>query len=144
MSALCLGARTGTEVKAFLDVGCFAIGIDLNPGKDNKYVVTGDFHNLQYPDNSVDIVFTNSLDHVYRIRKFLMEVTRVLIQGGKFIVELEGKKDKEADKWASLHWDNYEDLIKLFEEFNLVQCRDYDFESIWFRKQLVFQLNGGD
>ena len=47
-TVLCLAARIGTEVKAFLDLGCFAIGIDLNPGTDNRYVVHGDFHDLQF------------------------------------------------------------------------------------------------
>lgn len=143
-NVLCLGARTGTEVKSFLDVGCFAVGVDLNTGKDNKYVVTGDFHNLQFPNKTVNVAFTNSLDHVYRIQKFLSEVTRVLVPGGLFIVELEGKKDKDADQWASLHWDSDEPLIKLFNEFNLTLTKQTDFESIWFRKQLVFQLKGGD
>ena len=41
-------ARIGTEVKAFLDLGAFAVGIDLNPGKENRYVVQGDFHDLHY------------------------------------------------------------------------------------------------
>ena len=45
-SVLCLGARIGTEVKAFLDLGAFAIGIDLNPGPDNRYV---SFHFVKLP-----------------------------------------------------------------------------------------------
>src|ERR1041384_5716321 len=36
---LCLGARIVTEVKAFRDLGCFAVGIDLNPGAENRYVL---------------------------------------------------------------------------------------------------------
>lgn len=35
-SVLCLAARVGTEVKAFLDLGCFAMGIDLNPGLEKS------------------------------------------------------------------------------------------------------------
>ena len=41
MTVLCLAARIGTEVKSFLDLGYFAIGIDLNPGENNRYVVHG-------------------------------------------------------------------------------------------------------
>src|SRR6185503_1785705 len=52
-TVLCLAARIGTEVKAFLDLGCFSVGIDLNPGEDNRYVVHGDFHNLQFAPGSV-------------------------------------------------------------------------------------------
>ena len=32
-TVLCLGARLGTEVRAFLDHSCFAVGIDLNPAR---------------------------------------------------------------------------------------------------------------
>ena len=35
-SALRLAARIGTEVKAFADVGAFAVGVDLNPGPANR------------------------------------------------------------------------------------------------------------
>ena len=46
---LCLGARLGTEVRALHNLGYFAIGIDLNPGVDNPYVLMGDFHKLVFP-----------------------------------------------------------------------------------------------
>jgi len=144
LRVLCLGARTGTEVKAFLDLGCFAIGVDLNPGKDNKYVVTGDFHNLTYADKSIDVVFSNSLDHVYRIRKFLSEAKRVLAPKGLFIVDLEGPKKKGDDKWGSLHWDSDKDLIDVFKQCGFALRKETDIKSIWFTKQLIFQMTGGE
>ena len=52
-SVLCLAARLGTEVRAFIDQGAFAVGIDLNPGRENRWVVVGDFHALQFADASV-------------------------------------------------------------------------------------------
>ena len=70
-SVLCLGARQGTEVKAFLDLGCFAVRIDLEPGAENQFVVQGDFHDLKFPTESVDIVFTNSLDHAFDPKKMI-------------------------------------------------------------------------
>ena len=54
--AAVVGARIGTEVKAFLDLGAVAIGIDLNPGENNRYVVYGDFHDLQFASGSIDVV----------------------------------------------------------------------------------------
>ena len=121
----------------------------MNPGKNNSYVVTGDFHKLgKYADSSVDIVFTNSLDHVYRIQYLLKGISRILRQNGTFIVEIEGPKDKDADKWASLHWNSQEDLISLFKKFNLHLESQSEFDTLWRdcpnQKQLVFQYKGGD
>ncbi len=87
MAVLCLAARIGTEVKAFGDLGCFAVGIDLQPGKDNKYVLPGDFHALQFPDACVDVVFTNSLDHALDLPRLVSETRRVLKPGGYLVFE---------------------------------------------------------
>src|SRR3954467_8943428 len=56
-TVLCLGARQGAECEAFIEKGAVAIGVDLNPGQDNHYVVTGDFHALDYADQSFDCVY---------------------------------------------------------------------------------------
>ena len=48
-SVLCLGARRGTEVAAFLDLDCTAVGVDLNPGPDNPLVIYGDFSQSPVP-----------------------------------------------------------------------------------------------
>ena len=84
---LCLAARLGGEVRAFKSLGALAIGVDLEPGKNNKHVLYGDFHNLQFADNSFDFAFTNAIDHVFELEIFLQEVQRVLVSGGLFIVE---------------------------------------------------------
>ncbi len=137
MNVLCLGARLGGEVQAFLDKGCFAIGIDLNPGQSNKYVVTGDFHRLQYADDSVDVVFTNSLDHVFDIERLLDEVNRVLKFGGFFIVEtaLEGR----VDNWTSLRWESSTYLIEFLESHGLKIINHNTFKSMWFNEQFCLQ-----
>ncbi|CAH2406504.1 class I SAM-dependent methyltransferase [Mesorhizobium escarrei] len=117
-SVLCLGARLGTEVRAFIGQGYFALGIDLNPGVDNKYVVTGDFHHLQFADSSVDLAFTNALDHVFDIDKVLAEVSRVLKPGGTFIVEAVRGTDegKEPESFASFWWKSVDDLVEFFNK----------------------------
>ena len=74
---LCLGARNGAEVMALRDMGFEdSIGIDLNPGNDNPYVIKGDFHNMDFEDNSFHNVFTNALDHIFDIRKLSKEISR--------------------------------------------------------------------
>ena len=96
-TVLCLAARIGTEVKAFLDLGCRAIGIDLNPGKENPYVVQGDFHDLQYAPQSMDVVYTNSLDHAFDLERIAKEVLKVLKPDGLFLVEAVQGRDQGVD-----------------------------------------------
>ena len=55
--------------RALHDLGYFAIGIDLNPGDANPYVLPGDFHRIVFPDASLDAVYTNALDHVFSLEQ---------------------------------------------------------------------------
>src|SRR5439155_5163147 len=48
-AVVCLGARLGAEVRALLALGFFAVGVDVNPGPANEYVLHGDFHRLVFP-----------------------------------------------------------------------------------------------
>ncbi len=116
-SVLCLAARTGAECKAFTTLGSFAVGIDLNPGPANRYVVHGDFHNLQFADHSVDVVYTNALDHALDLEKLLKEIHRVLKHTGIFIAEVvHGSNEPGGRKpgtHESLWWDKSEDVIKV-------------------------------
>ena len=106
---LCLGARSGDEVIVFLELGHEAIGVDLYPGPNNKYVIKGDFHNLSFGDNSMDILYTNSLDHIHDIDKFLIEVKRVMKPDGLFIAEC--GKETEPGTWESFWWDSIESIV---------------------------------
>ena len=117
LTVLCLAARIGTEVKAFLDLGCRAIGIDLNPGKENRYVVQGDFHDLHFAPKSVDVVYTNSLDHAFDIDRIASEVLKVLKPEGLLIVEAVQGRDQGVNPgfFESLFWNNIDELISVFE-----------------------------
>lgn len=117
-TVLCLAARIGTEVKAFLDLGCRAIGIDLNPGKENRYVVQGDFHDLQFPPNSMDVVYTNSLDHAFDIDRIAREVLKVLKPEGLLLVEAVQGRDQGVHPgfFESFFWSNIDELISVFEK----------------------------
>lgn len=118
-TVLCLAARIGTEVKAFLDCGCFAVGIDLNPGPENKYVLYGDFHSIQFPGQSVDIIFTNSLDHVLDFDVFISEIRRVVRPGGHIIMEIVHGTDEGNDApafgyYEATKWKRIDDVVNLF------------------------------
>jgi SAM-dependent methyltransferase len=133
MRVLCLAARIGTEVKSFLRLGCFAIGIDLNPGQDNKYVVTGDFHHLQFADQSVDVIFTNSLDHAFDIQRLILEVARVLTPSGFLILEvMKGEAEGNAGGYRyyeSLSWKTVDDLLSHFVQagFKIIKRSDFSY-----------------
>jgi SAM-dependent methyltransferase len=125
-SVLCLGARIGSEVKAFLDLGAFAIGLDLNPGGENRYVVQGDFHDLQFAPNSVDVVYTNSLDHAFDIDRLAREVLKVLKPDGVFLVEAVQGRDQGIHPgfFESFFWKNIDQLVRVFETAGFtVSCR---------------------
>jgi SAM-dependent methyltransferase len=116
---LCLGARDGSEVWAFQQLGCFAVGIDLNPGKANPYVLHGDFHATRFPPASVDVIYTNALDHVYDLGQVLKEAKRLLRPQGVLIVEATTKRPGE---WESFVWASQDALLAAIEAegFNLL------------------------
>lgn len=139
-SCVCLAARIGTEVKAFTDLGLLAVGIDLNPGDGNQYVLHGDFHALQFADSVVDIVYTNSLDHALELERLLSEVTRVLKDDGSFMVEaMKGTATpEEFGVYETLWWETVDSLIAAIskEGFELQQRSSFTYP--WDGEQLVF------
>ena len=118
-NCLCLGARSGAEVKALIDLGNKAIGIDLEPGTKNEYVQKGDFHNLQFKDQEFDVVYTNAFDHVFDLDKALQEISRVLKDDGYFILEIVA--GYEEGGWPgdheSAYWAKAEDFVKEVEKY---------------------------
>ncbi len=122
-NVLCLGARLGAEVEAFVDVGCFAVGVDLNPGPGNKWVLHGDFHRLQVASQSVDVIYSNSIDHCFDLSRMVHEMCRVLKPSGHIILEpdpgcREGDRTS-PDMWQMLSWKTIDDLVDELERLGL-------------------------
>jgi len=112
---LCLAARLGTEVRAFQDLGHFAIGIDLEPGPKNPLVMYGDFHNLAFKDGSVDAVYCNALDHAFNLDKVMAEVRRVLAPCGIFIADVVNGSEEghTPDNFDCTHWSLASDFAEI-------------------------------
>jgi len=128
-AVLCLGARLGTEVRALHDLGYFAVGIDLNPGERNPYVLPGDFHRIVFPSGTIDAVYTNALDHVFSLEQLVGEVQRLLRPGGVFVADLElgSEEGFVPGEYESAIWRDHErliDRIKDLGRFELEQVRD--------------------
>ena len=140
-TVLCLGARSGAEVHAFLDLECFAVGIDLNPGEDNPLVQQGDFHDIRFEANSADVIFTNSLDHAFDIRKIIAEIQRVLKPDGFLIVEAAPGFEEGAhiDSWDCFCWKTRDDLVSLFEGSGFVLIERSSFGFPWRGEQMCFE-----
>lgn len=145
-NALCLAARFGGECEAFVDRGSFAVGIDLNPGPENRFVVTGDFHHIQFADASIDCVFTNSLDHVYEFDRVMKEVRRVLKPDGIFIAEIaQGSADEhqhDAGEYESYWWDSTETLVSRIRDSGFELVRQTGFSVPRNGLHAVFRQTG--
>jgi SAM-dependent methyltransferase len=120
-TVLCLGARLGTEVRALRALGFFAVGIDLNPGAGNRYVLPGDFHAIAFPDGSVDAVYSNALDHAFDLNKVMAEVRRLLRPDGLFILDvLQGYDEEEGfvpGKYEAMMWRDRKGFLKRVGDF---------------------------
>lgn len=96
---LCIGARGGGEVRAFRDLGAFAVGVDLFPTNSNL-VLHGDAMSLnQFGSSSVDLVFTNVLDHIPFLDRFAAAAWRVLKPGGMLVSSI-FVQTMTDDKWS--------------------------------------------
>lgn len=131
MSVVCLGARLGGEVEAFIRAGAFAIGVDINPGEDNEYVLHGDFHNLQFPDSSIDIVYCNCFDHCYNPDLVLAEIHRILKPKGLFLMECKAGsgevniKQMGSDSWDCLEWNTLAELVQIVISHGFAHIQSY-------------------
>lgn len=132
-SVLCLGARLGGEVRAFRDLGCFAIGIDINPGPDSPYVLWGDFHALAFPAVCVDVVFTNSLDHSLDLGLVLLQAYQVLSPLGLFVTEVvRGTAEGYThDSYDVCRWNSIEGVAKQITKIGFAEIGRQKFERPW-------------
>ncbi len=110
---VCLGARQGTEVEVMRDLGFRnAHGIDLNPGPENPLVRPGDFHHLENEDASVDLVYTNSVDHAFDLDDFFREHTRVLKPQGYALYDIHGAYHSgDPAPFEATLWNRSEDVV---------------------------------
>lgn len=133
---LCLGARTGCEVKAAENAGFQrAAGIDLYPL--GKNVIQADWNNLPIGNEMFSTVFTNSIDHASDFSALALEIRRVLKEGGRLFFMVMRKQSLVnidnvfSRRYDYLFWDSEEDLVQGFEEFFFALERTWRNEK-WF------------
>jgi len=118
-NAICLGSRTGQEVKALLDLGINAIGIDLVPFE--PYTIEGDIHNLNFMDGKFDLSFTNIFDHSLYPEKFCSEMERIVSKNGIIIIHL--LIGSQTDDYTETVIYNPQNVIKMFNFVEVMESR---------------------
>lgn len=134
MRVLCLAARLGSEVRAFKELGCFAVGIDLNPGAANPHVLHGDFHHLEFPDSCVDLVYSNSIDHAFDLKILVAEIRRVTTPEGLALIEVASQSDEGGSRpgrYEALAWKDWKEVQKIFLESGFIQQHVCNFDEPW-------------
>lgn len=102
---VCLGARQGTEVEVLRDLGFKnATGIDLNPGPDNPLVKKGDFMALEFATHSIDMIYSNCLDHAFDLPKFFQEHARVLKPDGLALYDIAMQGESGGGPFETIEW----------------------------------------
>jgi SAM-dependent methyltransferase len=140
---ICLGARQGTEVEVLRELGFKnAYGIDLNPGPDNELVEQGDFHDTDIPDDSVDLVYSNSLDHAFNLERFFVEHRRVLKDDGFALYDVHGAYHPgEKAAFESMLWTRPENVIKrILDHFQRILKLESAGDWTWVLVQRPFPV----
>lgn len=130
---LCCGARQGTEVEVLRDLGFFnAKGIDLNPGTDNPLVVEGDMMKLDAPDNSLDLIYTNCVDHAFDLEALIAEHARALKPDGCLLYDIGINMEEGGGPFEAISWDLTEDVVvRLLRTFETLIHVDREFQWLW-------------
>jgi len=112
---LCAGARQGTEVEVLHDLGFKnAYGIDLNPGPENTFVRAGDFMNLDNADASLDMIYSNCIDHAFDLDALFKEHARVLKPDGYVLYDV---ALQEGGAFEAVEWESDEAVFELMRRY---------------------------
>jgi hypothetical protein len=110
---VCVGARDGTEVEVWRDLGFSrAVGLDLYPGPGNPFVGKGDFHDLPHAAASVDLIYSNAVDHSPDPQLFFGEASRVLKGGGFALYDIQRRS---AAGFEAADWRDPGDVVAVAE-----------------------------
>jgi SAM-dependent methyltransferase len=117
--AVGLGARTGQEVQAFLNLGYDSIGLDIVPCE--PLVIEGDIHNMPFKDEEFDIAFTNIFDHSLYPEKFALEIQRILKKDGIAIIHLAVGTD--TDPFGVIEIEDSSAIVELFSDMTILKSQ---------------------
>jgi len=134
---LCCGARQGTEVEVLRDLGFSrAMGIDLNPGGTNPLVVPGDMMKLEAKDNSLDLIYTNCVDHAFDLDAMLAEHSRALKPGGFLLYDIGVNMEEGGGPFEAISWERSEDVLaRMLGKFKALIRAERETQWLWILVQ---------
>ena len=136
-NSLCIGARTGQEVHALRKLGYQSIGIDIVECK--PFVILGDMHNLEYPDNTFDLIFCNIIDHSLYPEKSISEMERVLKPGGYSFIQI--TVGEATDKYGVTEIKSDNGILKLILKSKIIFSRSIKQYGIAQNWEILFKKN---
>jgi hypothetical protein len=127
---LCAGARQGTEVQVLRELGfSHAQGIDLNPGPNNPYVKEGDFLRLAEPDSSLDLIYSNAVDHAFNLDDLFREHARAIKPSGFAYYDI---AMQNGGVFEAVHWNSEEAVFQvMLKHFASVEMVKVDRGRSW-------------
>lgn len=130
---LCCGARQGTEVEVLRDLGFHAArGIDLNPGPENPLVEPGDMMKLSEPDNSLDLIYTNCVDHAFDLEAMIKEHARALKPDGYLLYDVGINMEAGGGPFEAIAWERTEDvIIRILSRFRELVRAERESQWLW-------------
>jgi hypothetical protein len=130
---LCCGARQGTEVDVLRDLGFVnARGIDLNPGPNNPLVSTGDMMKIDLPNDALDLLYTNCVDHAFDLDQMIAEHARVLKLDGYLLYDIGINMEEGGGPFEAIAWDRTEDVVvRLLETFRSIIRIERERQWLW-------------
>lgn len=137
-TAVCLGSRTGQEVKALQNLGLDAVGVDLV--EFPPLTIFGDIHDLKFDNQSFDLVFSNIFDHSLYPENFISEIERVCKFKGFVILNLQ--LYAKGDDYAENIILSPEYVCSLFKISELVISRPIKNEVDGMNWEIVMQKMG--
>jgi len=140
---LCIGARSGVEVEAFIKLGYEAIGIDLIAWPPN--VIEMDMMDMKF-DYKFDMIYTNSIDHCYNMVKFTEQIKNNIKPDGLIAIDFIHNKWQWVGGHESVDIGCCDDIIKVFKDngFKFIDKfhdlpRRY-FQQAMIEDQLIFKI----
>ncbi|MCX7868646.1 MAG: methyltransferase domain-containing protein [Terrimicrobiaceae bacterium] len=109
-----------------------ARGIDLNPGPDNPWVEPGDMMHLADPDDSLDLIYTNCVDHAFDLDAMIAEHVRALKPRGLLLYDIGAGIEGAAGPFEAIVWERSEDVVaRLLTHFDELVRAEREPQWLW-------------